>query len=90
MTCGLNHEQAFVNLVQGPDDDGTRLVVLPAFETLPFKSRGNDIEDEMAHKVAEFATTASKDAIKVSGDEVVVFAKLQLLYCSGCIPRPQL
>jgi hypothetical protein len=59
--------QALVSLIRGGDDVGRRLVVLPAFETLPFKSEGNKEADKLALKVADFAQEADKDAIKVSG-----------------------
>jgi hypothetical protein len=58
--------QALVALIRGSDDVGKRLVVLPAFETLPFKSKGNQEADDLALKVADFALEADKDAIKVS------------------------
>jgi hypothetical protein len=57
--------QALVNLVRGENEVGKRLIVLPAFETLPFKSKGNAAEDELTHKVAAFAQAADKAAIKV-------------------------
>jgi hypothetical protein len=58
--------QALVTLIRGSDDVvGKRLVVLPAFETLPFKSQGNKQADDLALKVADFAQEADKDAIKV-------------------------
>lgn len=63
--CTLLNMQALVSLVRGSDEVGRRLIVLPAFETLPFKSKGNAAEDELTHKVAAFAQTADKTALKV-------------------------
>lgn len=60
-TC---HLQALVNLVRG-SNDAKRLIVLPAFETLPFKSKGNAAEDELTHRVAAFAQNADKAGLKV-------------------------
>jgi hypothetical protein len=57
--------QAWVTFIQGEDDSGRRLVVLPAFETLPHKSKANAAEDALTHKVADFAVTADKQALKV-------------------------
>lgn len=54
-----------MNLIRGDDVVGRRLVVLPAFETLPFKSHGNVAEDELTHRVADFAQQADKQALKV-------------------------
>lgn len=47
------------------DDVGRRLVVLPAFETLPFKSDGNLALDDLTHRVADFAQAAHKDDLQV-------------------------
>lgn len=47
------------------DDVGRRLVVLPAFETLPFKSDGNQALNDLTHRVADFAQAADKDDLQV-------------------------
>lgn len=67
LTCFVRmYAQAFVDLVRGGSGDvGRRLVVLPAFETLPFKASGNAAVDDMTHRVADFAQAADKAAIKV-------------------------
>lgn len=57
--------QAWVKFIQGEDDAGRRLVVLPAFETLPYKSSGNAAEDAVTNQVADFAAAADKQALKV-------------------------
>lgn len=40
-------------------------MVLPAFETLPFKSDGNQAADDLTHRVADFAQAAHKDDLQV-------------------------
>lgn len=79
--------QAWVTFIQGADDSGRRLVVLPAFETLPHKSKANAAEDALTHKVADFAVKADKQALKVRGSisPASVEPVCCLLCCRYCV-----
>jgi hypothetical protein len=76
-----------VSLVRGSTDEERRLIVLPAFETLPFKSKGNAAEDELTHKVAAFAQNADKAGLKVcdTGHLWRHWSRLQLLVAADTV-----